>query len=192
MNFVLSMCVAALANSSNSGNKASRAVSAQAIKAKKKHYTILSGLTLSSAIEAKVDKLANAFYAKASMDIVVTSGTRTAASQAAAMYRKMSKGEKLTDLYRQTTPATELQKVYDDGVKAKKTADQIRTDLEAKLKKQIAASVYISSHLKSTAVDIRSKSMTVAQRKVFKTVAQKHATKVLYEGKTDPHWHLEF
>jgi len=81
------------------------------------HYTLKSGVSLTTDIKAKIKKIADKYHQLASKDIVITSGTRTSHSQAEAMYGKLVGGDKLT-VYKDQTSAKAIKKAYDDGVKA--------------------------------------------------------------------------
>ncbi len=88
------------------------------------NYTLNSGVTLSHDVKVKVKKIADKYYSLSKKKIIITSGTRTAASQAGAMYGKLSGGDTLI-VYKNQTAAKEIKKAYDDGVKSKKSKDDI-------------------------------------------------------------------
>jgi len=50
------------------------------------NHTLNSGITLSHDVKVKVKKIADKYYSLSKKKIVITSGTRTAASQAGAMH----------------------------------------------------------------------------------------------------------
>jgi hypothetical protein len=154
------------------------------------NYVLLAGVVLTDAIEAKVKKIADTYNTKTGKKITVTSGTRTAESQATAMYVKLAAGSDLSE-YKDQTSAKEIKKSYDDGKAAGKTKDQIIADMTTVIKTQIAAGKYISKHLKAGAVDIRSRDMSEDEKKEFRSAAEAVAVSVLLES-TPPHWHLQF
>ncbi|MGH2532328.1 MAG: hypothetical protein ACRDJW_08460 [Thermomicrobiales bacterium] len=156
-----------------------------------KHYTLQSGVTLSAAVEKKVAEIADDYYADRKKDIVVTSGTRTASSQASAMYTKLEAGDDIVKLYKNKTAVKEIKKAYDDGKAAKKSRTEIVDAMTAVIETQIKAGTYISKHLRAGAVDVRSKDMTADDKKAFRKAAKGKATKVILETKP-PHWHLQF
>ena len=84
------------------------------------NYTLQAGVTLTDAIKAKIKTIADAYNKATKKTITVTSGTRTAASQAEAMYVKLERGDKLT-IYKDQVSAKEIKKSYDDGKAAKKS-----------------------------------------------------------------------
>lgn len=61
-----------------------------------KHYTIASGVSLTLAVEKKVARIAAAYHAVTGKKIQITSGTRTPAAQAKAMFANMKNGDRLT------------------------------------------------------------------------------------------------
>ena len=152
------------------------------------HYSLKTGVVLSVDIKVKVKKIADKYYALSKKDIVVTSGTRTSQSQAEAMYGKLSGGDKLT-VYKNQIAAKEIKKSYDDAVAAKKSKIDTIADMKSVIDTQIAKMIYISKHLKKSAVDIRSKDMTAADKTHFKSAAKGLATNVILET-TPPHFHL--
>lgn len=156
-----------------------------------KHYTLQSGVTLSAAVEKKVAEIADDYYADRKKDIVVTSGTRTASSQAGAMYTKLEAGDDIVKLYVNKTAVKEIKKAYDDGKAAKKARADIVDDMTKVIEKQIKAGTYISKHLRVGAVDVRSKDMSADEKKAFRKAAKGKATKIILETKP-PHWHLQF
>ncbi len=82
------------------------------------NYTINPGVLLSHEIKVKVKKIADKYHLLTKKKIVVTSGTRTAKSQASAMYGKLAGGDVLT-VYKNQIAAKEIKKVYTDGIKEK-------------------------------------------------------------------------
>ncbi len=152
------------------------------------HYTLKAGVVLSITIKAKVKKIADKYYALTKKDIVVTSGARSSQSQASAMYGKLSGGDQLT-VYSNQTAAKEIKKSYTDAVAAKKSKADTIAAMKAVIDTQISKMIYISKHLKTGAVDVRSKNMTVAEKAHLKSAATGIAIKIILET-TPPHFHL--
>ena len=156
-----------------------------------KRYTAASGVVLPADIEEKFAKIADAYYAATSSDLYITSGTRTASSQASAMHTKLAGGSTLSE-YKNQTAAQAIKKAYDDGVAGKKGEDAIIADMTAVIQSQIDEGTYISKHLIAGAVDVRSKTMNDDQKQAFRdAVATVEGVSVLLET-TPPHWHLQF
>jgi hypothetical protein len=154
------------------------------------NYTLAAGVTLAATVKAKVKKIADAYHASTKKTITVTSGTRSASSQADAMYGKLAGGDKLS-VYADQISAKEIKKAYDDGKAAKKAKTAIVKDMTQIIEAQIKKGKFISKHLKSGAVDVRSKDMSVKEKEEFKKAAKSVATSVILET-TPPHWHLQF
>jgi hypothetical protein len=155
-----------------------------------KHYTIEPGITLTSDAETVVDEIADAYYAKTNTELVVTSGTRTAASQADAMYIKLEIGDDVVKLYGGGASVKAIKKAYDDGKAAGDDKAKIVDAMTKVIEGQMAKGVYISKHLKAGAVDIRSRDMTDKEKKAFRKAAKGKVKSILLETKP-PHWHLQ-
>jgi hypothetical protein len=154
------------------------------------NYVLNAGVTLSAAVTLKVKKIADAYNVATKKTITITSGTRTAASQADAMYGKLVGGDRLT-IYRDQVSAKAIKKAYDDGKAAKKAKPAIVKDMTVVIEAQIKNTKFISKHLKAGAVDVRSRDMNTTEKDAFKTAAKGVATSVLLET-TPPHFHLQF
>ena len=154
------------------------------------NYTTKSGVTLEGKAKTGIGKVADDYYAEHKEKIVVTSGTRSAQSQAQAMYDKLKAGGSLS-IYKNKKAADEVQKAYDDAVAAEKKQAETVKAMAKVIEGQVAKKVYLSKHLIKGAVDVRSKDMSADEKKTFKAAAEKHAKSVLLE-KSPPHWHLQF
>ncbi|VAW85720.1 hypothetical protein MNBD_GAMMA18-516 [hydrothermal vent metagenome] len=154
------------------------------------NYTLNPGITLPIGIKVKVKKIADEYYSLTNNKVVVTSGVRTAKSQAVAMYGKLSGGDSLI-IYKNQIAAKEIKKAYDDGSAAKKPKNEIISDIEKRIGSQVKKGIYISKHLKEGAVDIRSRDMSSDEKTKFKRVAKGFAVVVILET-TPPHFHLQF
>jgi len=150
-------------------------------------YTLNSGVSLNAHSTAKVKKIADDFHAQTQKSIVVTSGTRTASSQAEAMYIKFLQGGSYT-IYKNSSAAKEVYDIYNNAEKGT-AKSKIVADMEEKITEQIGNQNYISKHLKSGAVDIRSRDMTDEEKNTFKKVAKPYASVIILEIKP-PHFHL--
>ena len=108
------------------------------------NYTSNPGITLPIGIKVKVKKIADEYYSLTKKKIVVTSGARTAKSQAEAMYGKLSGGDSLT-IYKNQIAAKEIKKAYDDGSAAKKQKNEIISDIEKTIDSQIKKRISLLS-----------------------------------------------
>lgn len=152
-------------------------------------YTVLAGVTLSPDAAAAIGELDSAYFKKTGEHLVVTSGTRDAARQAKAMYKVIKLGGDIVRLYKNKEAAKELKDAYDRA--QGKPAEAVIEAMYATLKEQMRRGVYISSHLKADAVDIRSRTMSPSEKRAFeKSAAELGGVRVLEEAKP-PHFHLE-
>jgi hypothetical protein len=154
------------------------------------NYTTESGVTLEGSAKTGIGKIADEFFKAQNVKIHITSGTRSAASQAKAMYQKFKSGGKTSE-YANKKAAEAIKKPYDDGLAAGEKEADIIKKMTGVIEGQIKTNVYISKHLVKGAVDVRSRDMDKKQKDSFKQIAAKHAKKVILET-TPPHWHLQF
>jgi len=154
------------------------------------HYTTKGAITVPPSLKPQLKKIADAYHKATNKDIVVTSAKRTAVSQASALYVRFSKGGNVNDYVKQTE-AKAVKKAYDDAVKAKKDKAAIIKAMEQELANQIKQGKYLSSHLSSKALDVRSKDMSAAEKKAFLKACKAVASKCLVEG-APQHFHLQF
>lgn len=153
-------------------------------------FTMESDVVMSPPLRRTVAELAQAFRASAGRSFHVTSGTRTPLGQARAMFDKLASGGRLTGLYRDYDAARQIEEAYRRTRRAGRgpcVAAMARVVSE-----QIARGLYISRHLHSGAVDIRSRDMSGRERRAFRSlVARRRGVRLLEEGRP-PHFHLEF
>jgi hypothetical protein len=152
-------------------------------------FTLEPGVELSPAMRSVVTRIASDFFRRTGRGIVVTSGTRSAREQAAAMYEKMRLGQRLTGLYQDRGAAAEIQSAYRASQRRGRgpCIDAMTRVIEA----QVRRGVYISRHLRAGAVDVRSRDMSRRHRRIFQEVVRGFSeVSMLYEG-TPPHFHLQ-
>jgi hypothetical protein len=155
-----------------------------------KHYSLKdSSIVLTATVETKIGEIADKYYDKNKKDLVVTSGTRTAAEQASAMYTKLEGGDTLS-VYANKTAVADIKKAYDDAKTAKKSKDEIIAAMKDVIQGQVDKKIYISDHLKEGAVDIRNNDMSADDKKKF-VEASKEAGITPLEETIPPHFHLE-
>ena len=110
-------------------------------------------------------------------DIVVTDGSRTPLQQITAMYRKISRGENIVSLYKDTQQVIEIVNAYPNK--------SIGVDIIKRYQKQGRR---ISRHLDEQAFDLRSKDKTPEQiQQIMSAAWAAGATNVIKEG---DHLHL--
>lgn len=154
------------------------------------NYTLEGGISLPLDIKGKVKKIADAYHLATNKKIVVTSGARTAQSQAEAMYSKLAGGDNLA-VYSNQSAARKIKEIYEKGMAAKKKKDTLIKEIKTEIDNQIKKGVYISKHMKKGAIDIRSKDMNMSEKEQLKKAAKGVAVTVILET-TPPHFHLEF
>jgi hypothetical protein len=152
-------------------------------------YTVLPNVSLSDEAASKLAQINDAFSQKTREHIVITSGTRDPAQQAKAMYKMLELGADILRLYKNKSAAREIQRTYD--ATHDKPKEEAVVALYEVIKGQIARGIYISAHLRAGAVDVRSRSMSPAERHAFvKAVADVGGVMLLEESKP-PHYHLQ-
>ncbi len=154
------------------------------------HYTVAAGINLSAGSEEVVRQIANEYYRKTEASIHVTSGTRTPASQAQAMYYKLSNGDS-PGLYANQIAVNEIVQAYRGGVAAKKSRTDIIVDMTQVIENQVARDVYISRHLRAGAIDVRSNNMTPEQKRAFREAVATVSGVTVIEERIPPHFHLQ-
>lgn len=155
-------------------------------------HTRLKGVTLSETIEPRVERLAARYFRQTGKRLVVTSGARNATSQAQAMYSKVRAGGSILHEYRRSSAARAINKAYVRGRKAKKSADEVVADMAAEITGQITRGVFISKHLVSGAVDVRSRNLTRSQRRSLIRAARAEPKVSVLEERHPPHFHITF
>ena len=153
-------------------------------------FKVKKGVIITPDIADKVKRMAGDFHATTGKRITVTSATRSPLSQARAMYRKCASGGSLS-IYRQRSAAAAIEKAYHEAVASGLAEEEVVDIMTAVIAAQVESGIYISAHLRSGAVDIRSRDMDDSQRQHFKAIADRHCETVLLE-KRPPHWHLQF
>lgn len=149
-------------------------------------------LRLTETNEKRLKRIAARYYKATKKRLVVTGGKRPPARQAQLMYAKLAHGEDLLALYEHKGAATEVRSAYREavarGLKRKATIRAIREMIES----QIARGIYISKHLRSNAVDVRSWNMEGKLEKALReAVKQEPGVTIMDEREgAEPHFHL--
>lgn len=151
----------------------------------------LSDVVLSGPVADKVDEIDDAYFRRTGKHLMVTSGTRDPAQQARAMYKMMRLGGDPIRLYRNKEAAREIKRAYEQARGAKKSPDDIVSDVYSVIQKQVARGVYISAHLRAGAVDVRSRDLSRAEKKHFNAAVGHMKDVQMLEEFTPPHFHLQ-
>lgn len=147
------------------------------------NYTVLPNILMTKALEKKVAKLAKIYFEKKKTKLVVTSGYRPPERQSPAMYNKIvTEGETaVRKLYKNKVAVDEILAAY----RANKSNRQKAIDaMTGTIAKQVKRGTFISSHLRSNALDIR---MT-ANLKALNEAVLKVGGRIIVER---DHFHLE-
>jgi hypothetical protein len=156
------------------------------------HYTVLSGVTLSTPVATRLVQIDDDFARRSGgTHLTIVSGTRDAARQARAMYQVLHHGGNLLKLYEDRESALEIKQAHDRALSSGKSPAEAIAAIQAVLQDQIAHGIYISAHLRAGAVDVRSISMTAAERRAFRAVAQETPGLKMLEEQHPPHFHLQ-
>ncbi|MDO8434197.1 MAG: peptidoglycan-binding domain-containing protein [Candidatus Binatus sp.] len=151
------------------------------------HYTIEADIELTSEARSFMENLAERYYLETGMDLTVTSGTRTARSQAEAMYTNMRNGQDPRNLYSNYEAADEIWTAYNHqqttGASRYDAVDAITRVIEG----QVSRGVLISQHLRARAVDVRNRTMTSEQRDTFERLARDAGARASRENEHRDH-----
>jgi len=159
------------------------------VMAKGGRYATLPDVSLSPRVADKLARIAEQYHRRTGKTLVVTSGTRDPESQAEAIFDKLSGGDDIVRLYRSKAAALEVKLAFDKNrIRGRAAAVDA---MAATLKKQIARGVFISSHLRAGAADIRSIDMSPVERRTFVDGAlSTKGISVMYEA-IPPHFHMQ-
>jgi hypothetical protein len=129
-------------------------------------YRVRATARLSVGLEQRLYRLAVRFYRRTGRRLFVTSGLRDPYRQALAMYVKLRVGGRILGLYRNRKAAKEVVFAYREmrrkGRKATVSA------MKAVIEKQICSGVFLSDHLRGTALDLRSWGMRARHRRILR------------------------
>lgn len=152
-------------------------------------YKVNRDVELDKRSEKVVARIADRFWAETGKMLVVTSGTRGPERQAAALYDKRTAGGRIVGLYRDRKAAQDIEDAYQKGVRRGEQRKQVIARMARVLSRQVAGGTYISAHMRSNAVDVRSRTMTGSDKVAFRRACRAESVKVLQEARP-PHFHL--
>jgi hypothetical protein len=118
------------------------------------HYTALEDVLITDVVRKKIERLASLYFQKTGKDLIVTSGYRPPERQAPAMFNKIvNEGEaSVRKLYKNKVAVDQILNAYRAN---KGNRDVAIGAMTAVIAKQANSGVFISSHLKSNAIDVR-------------------------------------
>ena len=152
-------------------------------------FTVEPGVTLAPPMRAALQRIATRYHARTGRRIHVTSGTRSPREQARAMYAKLVRGQRLTQLYRDYEAAAAIQQAYRSH--RQRGASRCVAAMAEVIERQVSRGCFISRHLVASAADVRSRDMTRRQRRIFRQVVREVGGVSLLQEGTPPHWHLQ-
>lgn len=150
-------------------------------------YTTKPGVVLEPAEKTFVTSVAADF----GRPLVVTSGYRGPDKQAAAMYVKFKVGGSY-HMYRQVAAAKAIHDAYEGGIKAGKDRATIIKNMAKVMVEQERKGIYISRHMRATAVDFRTFDLSMLERRQLEDICKKHGAKVILAEGHPVHLHVQF
>lgn len=149
-------------------------------------------LRLTDTNAKRLERIAGRYHKATKKRLVVTGGSRSPQRQAQLMFDKLKRGDDVVALYENKAAATEVRNAYRDAVargeKRKGTIRVMREVIDA----QIGRGTYVSKHLKSGAVDVRSWNMEGALEKALREAVKQEPGVTLMDERDgpEPHFHL--
>jgi len=157
------------------------------------HMEILArDLRLTDANAQRLERIAARYHKSTKNRLVITGGSRTPVRQAQLMYDKLVHGDDIVAVYENKAAATEVRNAYRDAVakrlKRKATIRAIREVIDA----QVTRGVYVSKHLRSGAVDVRSWNMKGTLEQALRDAVKAEAGVTMMDERdgAEPHFHL--
>lgn len=163
-------------NNNNNGNGYS-------VAANGRHYTVNQGILMTNDLQPRLQELADAYFQRTGNNLRVTSGYRPPARQASAMYDLIAgRGESyVRNLYRDKGAVDQILNAYRNhrGNRSEAIAAMTQT-----INNQVNNGTYISSHLRSRAMDLS----TSTNLSVLREIVGRMGGSVLNEG---DHYHVQ-
>ena len=155
-------------------------------------YRVLPHIFMLQNTELWVHRLALALLRRTGHVLTITSGTRRAEKQAAAMYGKLERRARYRGLYKKRELAEEIRQAYRAARRRGKRRGEVIAAMQAVIEDQVRRGLYVSAHLKQVAVDVRSHDMRRKVKRVFRRIAESmEGMGLIPEEKRPPHFHLE-
>lgn len=154
-------------------------------------YEVLPEVNLPTRVEDKIKALADRYHKRTGKNLVVTSGTRDASSQAEVIFDKLEHGDDIVKLYKNKAASLELVHLYQATKSAHRDRAAVVAILGDAIRAQMKKGVFISAHLRAGAADVRSSDMTAAEKRQFvDSVQQVGGISVMFEA-TPAHFHMQ-
>lgn len=149
----------------------------------------LPNIRIPAPVAAQILAIADRYHQETGLTLVVTSGERTATSQADAIITKLRLGDNVRTLYARSAEA------INQVLTAITTAEERGEDRAAAAARQIQAQmdrrVYLSNHLSGYAVDVRILDLTREQRDAILRAARESGARAQEETRP-AHIHIQF
>lgn len=148
-----------------------------------RHYTVNQGILMTDSLRPRLQELADTYFQRTGRNLHVTSGYRPPARQAAAMYDLIQRhGEGyVRDLYANKTAVNQVLTAYRNNRGSRSGAISAMT---RSIQNQVDNGTYISSHLRSRALDLS----TSTNLSVLRQIVGQMGGSVLNEG---DHYHVQ-
>lgn len=148
-----------------------------------RHYTVSSGILMTDSLRPRLQDLADRYFQRTGGSLHITSGYRPPDRQAAAMYDLIVNNGTgyVRDLYANKGAVDQILSAYRNNNSSRSAAIAAMTRT---ISDQTARGVYISDHLRSQAIDIR----TSANFSVLRDIVREMGGSILNEGN---HYHVE-
>lgn len=152
-------------------------------------YTCEPHVVLGPRMAETMERIASEFERRTGQQLHVTSGTRSPREQADAMFEKLSRGQRLTSLYRDFEAASEIQTAYRRHRRSgRRTAVR---EMARVIRAQMGRGCFISRHLTANAVDVRSRNLSRHEQQIFRDVVNAVGGVELLQEGVPPHFHLQ-
>lgn len=150
------------------------------------HFTVKeAGIEIPPCVRNLLVRISDDFYGTTGKGLVVTDGTRSAERQARMLYLKLRDGEDIVRLYAAKSLAREITRAYED--------DPTEAAILAVIREQVRSGDFISKHLRSGAIDLRTRDFSSGELSTLKSTIRSHGVQVVDEtGTRRPHYHLNF
>lgn len=148
-----------------------------------RHYTVASGILMTDALRPRLQQLADAYFQRTGRNLNVTSGYRPPARQAAAMYDLIQNRSEshVRNLYANKTAVDQILNAFRNHRGSRNAA--ISAMMQT-IENQVNGGTYISSHLRSRALDVSSST----NLGILRQIVGQMGGSVLNEG---DHYHVQ-
>jgi hypothetical protein len=141
-------------------------------------------------LAGRIDQIANAYYARTHKNLVITDGKRLPGEQAQAIYNKIV-GDGVAAVRRLYLNQTLINQIIAAYRNNTGQAAKLRA-MTATIQAQVNRGQYISRHLSGNGFDVRSRDMTAADRQAFVAAVTAAGGRLINEGGSQPHFHVQF